>query len=380
MLRSRDNVLIMTSFDNHLAHIAGLEAKFGRQSEEVAIALNTLARLICQYEEPADAVPYFERCLEIREALKGPAAILPYLDEWINQRNPVGFNVREPFILKRLAIKASTFGEIDSRVAAECDSLASTYSRLKRFAEAKPLLERSLAIKETINGVRSAEVAAALEALVDLCLHERERQQADQYLECCNEVSETVFGASSKEVARMLVSLAVAYVNSGHLQRRSVKSESLGKAQPMFERALAINEELFGPDSMEVQKALESMARAYLECGEFWKAEPPLKRLLSMCERIYGDDAAALLWILAELAQGYADERSGKAEPMLERSFDVLRKFLDAKRPTLKGAIADLPGNKEVLYSGSPAGLLEILVRASEKTRSNTRKRWGASG
>jgi tetratricopeptide (TPR) repeat protein len=370
----------MTSFGNHFAHIAKLEAKFGPHSEEVAVALRTLARLICQYEEPAGAVPYFERCMAIREALKGPAAILPDLDEWIEQTNPVGFTVREPFILKRLSIKAGLFGEADPRVADACDALASDYVHLSRFAEARPLLERSLAIREKLGGVHGAEVASVLETLVAVCLREGQREQADRYLERCNEAAEAAFGANSSGLARMLVSLAVARIDADRSQKHRVRSETVRQARPLFERAFAINEELFGPDSLELQKALEAIARACLACGAFWEAEPLLERLLSIGERTYGHDAAALLWILAELAHGYADERSGQAEPLLERSFDVLRKFLDAKRPTFSEAIADLPGNSEVLYGGNPEGLLEKLVQASETTRRNLRKRWGASG
>lgn len=371
----------MTSqmIDNHLAHIAGLEKKFGPNSEEVAVALGTLARLICQYEEPEDAVPYFERCIRIREALKGPKSVLPYLDEWINQSNQIGFKAREPFILKRLEIEANTLGEIDPSVADACASLASTYLHLNRTAEAQRFFERSLAIQERLGGTTSPDVATTLEALVDVCFRERKREQADHYLKRCNEVSESVFGANSKEMARTLVSLAVTLIASGRYARQHRKSDGVRKARPMFERALSIYEELFGPDSLEVQRTLETISRACLECGQFRAAEPLLKRLLAICEQIYGNNAAASLWVLSELAQGYADEGSTLAEPMLERSFDVLRSFLDARRPIVRDEIADLPGNKEVLHCGR-GGLLEKLVRTSEKVRRNTRTRWGASG
>ncbi len=99
---------------NHLRHIAKQEAKFGTESEEVAIALNTLARLICQYEKPVDAVPYFERSIAIREALKGPESILSALDEWIDK---YGLELSEPFLLKRLAIEVGILGEVDPRIA-----------------------------------------------------------------------------------------------------------------------------------------------------------------------------------------------------------------------------------------------------------------------
>lgn len=137
--------------DKHLVHIAGLEQKFGAVSEEVAVALNTLAGLICQYEESEDAVPYFERCLAIREALGGPASILPWIDGWLGQCRHMSFRAREPFLLKRLDIMASTQGEFDQRISDQCDSLASIYLNLNRLADAR-LLERSLAIKERLKG------------------------------------------------------------------------------------------------------------------------------------------------------------------------------------------------------------------------------------
>jgi len=364
-------------FDNHLVHIASLESKFGPQSEEVAVALKTLARLICRYDEPAEAVPYFERCIGIREALRGPASILPDLDEWVDQK--IDFSFIEPFMLKRLSIKAETFGGFEPRVGDECDALASEYVYFNRFAAARVLRERSLTIREKVYGPRSAEVAAGLESLVCLCLSEKRREEADRYLERCKEVHEYVFGTGSKEVASLLASLAVAYIKSSNSQTRRIRSGYVAKARSMFEDALSIKERLFGSDSPDVQKALEAMIWACLECGPFREAEPLLKRLLSTCERVYGDSSAALLWILVELAQGYAQERSDQAEAMIERSFEILRKFLDVKRSIFQDEIGDSPANMQVLVSRSRTGLLENLVRASERFRSNTRRRWGAS-
>ncbi|CAN7604272.1 tetratricopeptide repeat protein [Bradyrhizobium sp. LjRoot220] len=359
---------------NHLRHIAKQEAKFGADSEEVAVALNTLARLICQYQEAADAVPYFERSIAIREALKGPESILAALDDWIDKNS---FELTEPFLLKRLAIEAGILGEVDPRIADQCDGIAARYHDQKRWHEARTFLERSLAIRERLNGADSAEVAVALEALVEVCLRSRERELADQYLERCIKTLERLFGPSSGEVAAALVSLAVVYVNSSTLQHRGIKADAKSKSRPMIVRALSIKEDLFGPDSLEVRKALEATARSYLDCGEFSEAEPLLKRLLSISERVYGDDAAALLWILVELADGYAKKRSALAEPVMKRAFAVMRTLLDARNPTSHWEMTDAPGNRTILYSPR-TGLLERLIVASERVRSNLRRRWGA--
>lgn len=58
----------------------------------------------------------------------------------------------------------------------------------------------------------------------------------------------------------------------------------------------------------------------------------------------------------------------------------MLRTFLDGNRPRLLSDIAGLPGNREALYSRNNQGILETLVQASERDRSNIGKRWGASG
>jgi len=365
--------------DTHLMHISRLEEKFGATSQEVATALNTLAGLICKYEEPADSVPYFNRYLAIREALHGPGAILGDLDGWINQSNPVGFWVREPFILKRLEIKTALFGQIDSRVADECDELASTYFHLKRFPAARPLLERSLTIKEKIHGGYSPEVAASLERLVEASLRTGDLKAADQYLKRCTEVTAFVCGPESKELAERFISLSTAYVFAGKSQRGGVKRDLVRRALSMFGKGLSITEQIFGPDSFETQKALEAMIHACLECDEFWNAEPLLQRLLSITERTYGNDAAALLWILIELGLGYALKESDSADAFVERSFEVMKSLLECKRPTYQHTIANLPGRKDVLVTWGNPGLLEKLLRATERVHSNTRRRWGAS-
>lgn len=363
-------------YDQHLAHIAVLEAKFGTDSLEVATALHTLAMLICQSGKPAVAIPYFERSVRIGEALRGPASLLPQLDEWINHKNSGGFKLLEPLILKRLEAKAAAFGDISQGVAGECDFIATRYLAGNEPSSACPFLERSLAIKTEIHGAESTEVAAALEALVGVCLGADEYELADRYCRRCLDVHQRVYAGKSQETAKALVRLGVAYVAASNQKPSNVQAERRRSAKVMFDTALTINETQFEPDSLQIQKALEAMARVYLDCRDFREAVTPLERLLGISERAYGNDAAALLWIMAALAEAYAYDGSYKAEPMLERCFAVLRTFLEAKRPTLASRMEDLSGTREALYSHK-FGLLESLVATSESIHSTTKKRWG---
>lgn len=367
----------MTSFyaPNHLQHIAKLEERFGAVSDEVAVALRSLVRVICQYEDPIEAIPFLERCLSIEEALHGPQVTLSDLNNWIGHAAGVDFEYVEPFQLRRLAVKTEVFGEISQEVAGECQAIAKRYAWSEPYSAARAFLERSIEIKEKLHGAVSVEVATAVDLLAETSARLKKWTDAEADLQRSLDLKNKIFGAKSEEVARTLLTSAILYANASKLQKTGTRLERIRKAVPAFEHGLRLLEERFGAESLEVEKALEAMIRAYVDCREFWKAEPLLKRLLATCERAYGDDPAALLWILAELAEGYADEDSEKAEPVLERSFAVLRTLLDAKKPIFRSRI-----RSEVLHGGTGGGVLEKLVRASETFRSNLRKRWGASG
>jgi hypothetical protein len=362
--------------EQHLAHIAGLEQQFGPDSEPVAVALNTLAGLICKYQQSEDAVPYFERCLQIRAQLRGPRAVLAEIDRWLDQ--PLCFAAREPFLLKRIEIRAEVLGECDASLADECASLAGVYANLNRTAEARILFERSLAIRQAAGDTGSAELVTLLERLVEISLREKQRAQAAGYLAQCREVVEASNGTASAQTAQTLVTLAATLIAAVQFERSHRNPAGLREARPLFEQAFAILESRFGPDSHELQKALERIARACLDARQFWAAEPLLNRLLAIGERVYGAEAAALLWILTELADGYADDGAAAAGAVLDRAYAVLRRFLDARRPMVRDDITELPGAADVLFSGR-GGLLERLTGASETHRRNLRRRWGAS-
>ena len=370
----------MASFyaESHLQHIAGLEKRHGSISDEVVTALRTLIKLICRSEDPVEAIPFLDRCISIQESLHGPQSILGDLDGWIGQAGRVDFKLVEPFQLRRLTIKTGLFGEDSPQAAEECEAIARRWASHGDYSRAKAFLERSISILEKTHGAISVEVATAVDTLAEIGARLMKWADAETNLQRSLHLKEEIFGKRSEEAARTLLTSAIVHANSGKLQRHGTRIERVGKAASAFALGLDIMEERFGPDSLEVQKALEAMISAFVDCGEFWKAEPLLKQLLAICERTYGSDAAALLWILAELAAGYARERAEEAEAVLERGFAVLRTFLDARKPIYRRSIVEMAGNKEVLYGGHQIGVLETLVQASEMHRDNLRKRWGA--
>lgn len=370
----------MASFyaESHLRHIAGLEQRHGTISDEVVTALRTLIKLILRSEDPVEAIPFLERCISIQESLHGPQSIMGDLDDWIGRAGSIDFKLVEPFQLRRLAIKTRLFGGHGPEAAGECEAIARRWASCGEYSRARAFLERRISILEKIHGCVSIEVATAVDTLAEIGARLKRWHDAETCLQRSLDLKEKLFGRRSEEVARTLLASAIVHANSCKLQRHGARFESLRKAVTALAAGLDIIEERFGPDSLEVQEALEAMILAYLDCGEFWNAEPLLKRLLEICERTYGDDAGALLWILAELAAGYARERVDEAEPVLERGFAVLRTFLDVGKPIFHRSIVNMAGNRNVLYGGRQKGVLETLVQASETLRGNLRKRWGA--
>ncbi|WP_298239887.1 tetratricopeptide repeat protein [uncultured Bradyrhizobium sp.] len=363
---------------SHLPHIAGLERRHGPISDEVVTALRTLIKLILRSENPAEAIPFLDRCISIQESLHGPQSIMGDLDDWIGRAGHVDFKLVEPFQLRRLAIKSKLFGENSPEAAGECEAIARRWASHGDYSRARAFLERNISILEKLHGAASIEVATSVDALAEIGARLTKWAEAEASLQRSLHLKETIFGKRSEQAGRTLLTSAIVHANSSKLKRHGARFERLRKAETAFASGLDIIEERFGPDSLEVQKALEAMILAYLDCGEFWSAEPLLKRLLEICERTYGDDAAALLWILAELAAGYACERVDEAEPVLERGFAVLRTFLDVGKPIFHRSIVNMAGNRNVLYGGRQKGVLETLVQASETLRGNLRKRWGA--
>lgn len=160
----------MTSFyaPNHLRHIAELEKRFGPVSDEVVVGLRGLVRVICQYEDPIDAVPFLERCLSIEETLHGSRAILSDLNAWINHASRLDFEYIEPLQLRRLAVKTEVFGEASHEAAEECKAIAQRYASNGGYAKAREFMERCISIKEKIHGAISVEVADNVDLLAEM--------------------------------------------------------------------------------------------------------------------------------------------------------------------------------------------------------------------
>ena len=125
----------------------------------------------------------------------------------------------------------------------------------------------------------------------------------------------------SQEAARLL------YETASYLQRRARHAE----AEPLFQRALQIREQVLGQEHLDVAASLNGLADLYQEQGKQAEAEPLFKRALDLRERLLkpGDMLVAISWTnLANLCQDQG--RYAEAEPLYLRAKDTFQQQMMA--------------------------------------------------
>ena len=138
------------------------------------------------------------------------------------------------------------------------------------------------------------------------------------------------YGLAVPEAARLLTQAGY------YLHERARYAE----AEPLYRRALQIDERFYGPDRPEVAVDLNNLAQLLQETNRLGEAEPLMRRALAIDEQSYGPDhpnVARDLNNLAKLLQH--TNRLVEAEPLTRRVVRSLR------RPTVQTIPVSLPAS-----------------------------------
>jgi tetratricopeptide (TPR) repeat protein len=139
-------------------------------------------------------------------------------------------------------------------------------------------------------------------------------------------LDEQCFGPDHPDVARDLNNLALLLQNTNRL----------AEAEPLMRRAAALWETGLGPDHPSVATALNNLAQLLQATNRLAEAEPLMRRTLAMCERCFGPDhpeVATRLNNLAQLLQ--ATNRLSEAEPLMRRALAVDEQSFGPDHPTV---------------------------------------------
>ena len=100
------------------------------------------------------------------------------------------------------------------------------------------------------------------------------------------------------------------------------------EADPLFRRALAIEEKNHGADDPNVARVLNNLAGLLNATNRPSEAEPFFRRALLINEKTYGADHPEVATVLSNLARLLsATNRPSEAEPLFQRALTILMHF-----------------------------------------------------
>jgi tetratricopeptide (TPR) repeat protein len=114
-----------------------------------------------------------------------------------------------------------------------------------------------------------------------------------------------------------------------------LKTKALyGEAEPLYRRALNIDEKSFGPEHPAVAIRLNNLASLLQATNRLAEAEPLMRRALAIAEKSFGPEHPHVAIDLNNLAQLLQDtNRLAKAEPLMRRALAIDEKSFGPEHP-----------------------------------------------
>jgi tetratricopeptide (TPR) repeat protein len=120
------------------------------------------------------------------------------------------------------------------------------------------------------------------------------------------------------------------------------------QAEPLYQRALAIDEKTLGPEHPEVATDLSNLAMLYYEQGKYTQAEPLYQRVLAIDEKTLGPEHPSTASCLNNLAMLYHEQgKYTQAEPLYQRALTIREKVFGLEHPQVATSL----NNLATLYS-----------------------------
>ena len=281
-------------------------------------------------------------------------------------------------------------------IARYLDFLAEIYQSQGRLKEALPLSARSSAIKEKAH-VPEGELVNALSRLANLhyltgsykeaeAINKRGLAIDQKRLDFVSAASAnnnlaviyTAQGRYDEAEAAFKRCLPVLENGSGNKEKLAETLTNFGNlymdkeqpelAEPVYQRALKINETRFGSADERIKGELSNLANCYRHQGKLAKAEPLFVRALALSNKA-GENDFQKATLLNNLALLYVSQgKYEKAEPLYKRSIAAQEKALGRTNPDVMRTI----GNYAVLLEKTNRHKESLLLRAPAKKQNRS--------
>ncbi len=212
------------------------------------------------------------------------------------------------------------------------------------------LLPHALRVVHQVRAAEESLTVASLTYKVALYLLQRGRyREAEPLFQRALQIQERILGSDHHDVARILNSLAA--LNALQAKYR--------EAEPLYRRALHIWEHALGSDHPDVAPALNNLAEISLAQSRYADAEPLYRRALHILEQVLGPDhplVATLLSNLAHLSQ--LQSNYAEAEPLYRRALHILEQVLGPDHPLVAEVLTNLAHLSQLQSNYAEAELL----------------------
>jgi len=160
-----------------------------------------------------------------------------------------------------------------------------------------------------------------------------DHEQAKPLYERALAIREKVFGKEHPSVATSLNNLALLYQTQGASEQ----------AKPLYERALAIREKVFAKEHALVANSLNNLALLYDSQGASEQAKPLYERALAIREKVLGKEHPYVATSLNNLALLYKTQGSSEqAKPLYERALAIYEKVFGKEHPSVATSLNNL--------------------------------------
>jgi tetratricopeptide (TPR) repeat protein len=296
------------------------EKVLGPEHPDTARVHHYLGRLLGDQYDLVGAQEHYERALAIREKVLGPehpdtARTLQNLALVLQDQGRLVKALQ--FFQRARKIQEKMLGPEHPDTATLLHNLGRLLRDQGDFEMARPLFERAVAIQEKVLGPNHPRTAISLNNLGRLLWIQGEFKGARRLQERVFAIREEVLGPEHPDTARSLQNLALVLQDQG---------EDLEKVRPLFERALAIQEQekVLGPEHPNTAELLHQLACLLRDHGELETARPLFERALAIREKKRGPNHPETATSLSDLARLLSKSgHTGDAKALFERALAI---------------------------------------------------------
>jgi tetratricopeptide (TPR) repeat protein len=215
-----------------------------------------------------------------------------------------------------------------------------------------PLAPHALAIaKQADEAATGGPTGQIFDRLATLLFAKARYTEAEPLFRRALAIDEASFGPDHPNVALHLNNLASLLRATNHL----------GEAEPLYRRALAIDEASYGLHHSNVAACLNNLAGLLEATNRLGEAEPLYRRALAIAEASYGPRHSNVATCLNNLAGLLcATNRFGEAEPLYRRALAIDEASYGPNHPE---AATDLNNLASLLHDTNRLGEAEPLMR-----------------